>query len=131
MKIDGIDPLLLNRIQEQAQRQQVDETDRSQTDERVSRQGAQKENTETLTGQEKDLPEKLEEALRKLNDTTEALDLDLEFRAREDTETENRQKVEIRDLQQDETLKEIEPEEAINMVAQVQSLVGVLLDVRR
>ena len=131
MKIDGIDPLILNRIQEQAQRQHVEEADRANTDSRVTRRYDSPEGRPESTAGEKTLVDRLEEALQKLNDTTRALDLSLEFRLKEEREAEEQWKVEVRDLQQDETLKEMDPEEAIHVVAQVQSLVGVLLDVRR
>jgi len=39
--------------------------------------------------------------------------------------------VQVVDVQQDEIVREIPPEKVLNVVAQIQSLIGILLDERR
>ena len=63
-----------------------------------------------------------------LNDTAEAMQLSLRFHMHRETD---RWMVQVVDIREDEIVREIPPEKVLNVVAQIQSLLGVLLDERR
>ncbi len=128
MKVDGIDPLVLNRVKDQT-RSPVQEAERNAVQEnRVRRQHEQTRAQQAEVESERSLLQEVEEAVRKLNDTAEAMHLSLRFLMHRDSE---RWMVQVVDIQQDEIVREIPPEQVLNVVAQIQSLIGVLLDERR
>jgi len=72
--------------------------------------------------------EQLETGIQRLNDTAEAFNLSLRFLLHEESE---RWMVQVVDLVDDKVIREIPPEYVLNVVAQIQDLIGVLLDERR
>ncbi len=130
MKVDGIDPLVLNRVKDQATRSPVQEAERPEIrQDRVKQQRQEARQTQQAEVEtERSLLQEVEEAVRKLNDTAEAMHLSLRFLMHRDSE---RWMVQVVDIQQDEIVREIPPEQVLNVVAQIQSLIGVLLDERR
>ena len=127
MKIDGIDPLVLNRIKDQTTRPEVRETERSDTENRIKQRNRLLEQ-KAAAGQEKSMLEDLEESVKKLNDTANAFQLSLRFQMHQESE---RWMVQVIDVVQDEIIREIPPEQVLNVVAQIQDLIGILLDARR
>ncbi len=129
MRVDGIDPLLLSRVKDQTTKPPAQETDRSNAQRELIRQ-QQKENRANQAAVESEAGQlrEVEEALMKLNDTAEAMQLSLRFLMHEGSE---RWMVQVVDIQQDEIVREMPPENVLNVVAQIQSLIGVLLDERR
>ncbi len=130
MKIDGIDPLLLNRIQEQVEGQQVEESQGTRTENRVTRdrEGARPPLDNESPLAERELTyEDLEEAVEQLNDTVRTFDQSLRFELHEETE---RWMIEVWDRENEEVIKEIPPEDVLNVVAHIQKVLGVLLDQR-
>ena len=129
MRVDGIDPLVLNRVKDQTTRPAVQETDRSDAQKALIRQ-QQKENRANRAAVESEAGQmrEVEEAIMKLNDTAEAMQLSLRFLMHEGSE---RWMVQVVDIQQDEIVREMPPENVLNVVAQIQSLIGVLLDEKR
>lgn len=129
MKIDGIDPLILSRIKDQASKTPLQETERADAQQtRVQQQKHQGRSQQSAIEIDKNLLQEVEEAVRKLNNTAEAMNLDLRFTVHEDSD---RWMVQVVDIQEDEIVREIPPEKVLNVVAQIQSLIGVLLDERR
>ena len=129
MKIDGIDPLLLNRIQEQAERNQVEQSEQSGTENRVTREGRRSgmpQRESPLQGRELN-PEEMEEMVEQLNETVRAFDQSLRFELHEETD---RWMIEVWDRENEEVIKEIPPEDVLNVVAHIQNVLGVLLDRR-
>jgi flagellar protein FlaG len=128
MKIDGIDPLVLNRMREQQEsRPAVREPGRIEPDSRIKqREKVLGEKPAPLV--EETMLEQLEEGIQKLNDTSEAFNLSLRFMLHQDSE---RWMVQVVDLVNDKVIREIPPEYVLNVVAQIQNLIGVLLDERR
>ena len=129
MKIDGIDPLLLNRIQEQAERNQVEQSEQSSTENRVTREGRRSgmpQQESPLQGRELN-PEEMEEMVEQLNETVRAFDQRLSFELHEETD---RWMIEVWDRENEEVIKEIPPEDVLNVVAHIQNVLGVLLDRR-
>ncbi len=129
MRVDGIDPLVLSRVKDQTTKPPAQETDRSNAQRELIRQ-QQKENRANQAAVESEAGQlrEVEEALMKLNDTAEAMQLSLRFLMHEGSE---RWMVQVVDIQQDEIVREMPPENVLNVVAQIQSLIGVLLDERR
>jgi flagellar protein FlaG len=127
MKVDGIDPLILTRVKDQAARSPVQEAERA--DAQRARQQREQARTEQAAVQtDKSMLEEIEEAVMKLNDTAEAMQVSLRFLMHKESE---RWMVQVVDTRQDEIIREIPPEKVLNVVAQIQSLIGILLDERR
>ena len=129
MKVDGIDPLILNRIRDQASQVPLQESERSEAQQsRVQQQQKDNRARQPEIDTDKGMLQEVEEAVRKLNDTAEAMNLDLRFQLHEDSD---RWMVRVVDIHEDEIVREIPPEKVLNVVAQIQSVLGVLLDERR
>ena len=129
MKVEGIDPSILNRVKDQITKPPVQDNERSRIqEERVQQQRQQNRAQQATVEFERGLLEEVEEALRKLNDTADAMQLSLRFQMHQGSE---RWMVQVIDVRQDEIIREIPPENILNVVAQIQSLIGVLLDERR
>lgn len=125
MKVDGIDPALLNKIREQPRRE-IQQPQQTETDARL------KQREKTLgqlptSLEEEGMIGKIEEELIKLNGTAEAFEVSLRFKLHHS----DRWMIQVFDLETDEVIKEIPPEKVLNVIAQIQNLIGILLDVRR
>ena len=127
MKIEGIDPVALNRIQENAVRQEVKESERPNVDTRT-RHGGQEVPKPEIAVQGFGMPSGLEEAVDKLNIAVQSFNKNLKFQLHEDS---NRWAVQVVDIREDEIIQQIPSEEVLNVVAQIQTILGVLLDDRR
>ena len=128
MKVEGIDPSILNRVKDQTTKPPVQDTERSDARAKVQRQLEQSKAQQANVESDKSLLQEVEEAVRKLNDTAEAMQLSLRFHMHSESE---RWMVQVVDIREDEIVREIPPEKILNVVAQIQSLLGVLLDERR
>jgi flagellar protein FlaG len=129
MKVDGIDPLILNRVKDQTTRGPVQEAERADAQRaKVQQQREQAKQEYVKLELDKGAMQEIEEAVLKLNDTAEAMQLSLRFHMHKGSE---RWMVQVVDIQQDEIIREIPPEKVLNVVAQIQSLIGILLDERR
>ena len=129
MKVEGIDPSILNRVKDQITKPPVQDNERSRIqEERVQQQRQQNRAQQATVELERGLLEEVEEAVRKLNDTADAMQLSLRFQMHQGSD---RWMVQVIDVRQDEIIREIPPENILNVVAQIQSLIGVLLDERR
>lgn len=126
MKIDGIDPVSLNRIHDVTQKPVVQESERQDP--------KQKQHQKVLNTEQKVLEwdrthmEDLQEAVEKVNTTAQAFNTGLRFRIHEESE---RVMVEVFNRVDNEVIKEIPPEKLLNLVAQIQSVIGVFVDERR
>ncbi len=128
MKVDGIDPLVLSRVKDQATKAPLQETERSEAQQsRVQKQN-QNRSRQPAVEPEQNMLQEVEEAVRKLNDTAEAMHLNLRFLMHEESD---RWMVQVVDVKANEIIRELPPENVLNTVAQIQSLIGVLLDARR
>lgn len=129
MKVDGIDPLILNRVKDQTTKSPVQEAERAEAQRaRVQQQRQLAKQEQAKVELDKGAMQEIEEAVLKLNDTAEAMQLSLRFHMHKESE---RWMVQVVDIQQDEIVREIPPEKVLNVVAQIQSLIGILLDERR
>ena len=127
MKVDGIDPLVLSRVKDQTKQGATPEASRFEARQEQLKAQEQHARQEAQLKTEGLLAE-IEEAVMKLNDTAEAMQLSLRFLMHRESE---RWMVQVVDIRHDEIVREIPPEKVLNVVAQIQSLIGVLLDERR
>ena len=126
MKVDGIDPLVLSRVKDQTKQGATPEASRFEARQEQLKAQEQHARQEAQLKTEGLLAE-IEEAVMKLNDTAEAMQLSLRFLMHRESE---RWMVQVVDIRHDEIVREIPPEKVLNVVAQIQSLIGVLLDER-
>lgn len=127
MKIDGIDPLLLNRIKEQVDRMEVQKTEQTVTDNRVSRERG------SSRGKVVEMPDqnnrhKVEAALRRLNENAEKGGIELRFDARR---SDNLWHVLVMERDNNKVIRDIPTDQALSVVNRLQSLFGGLLDEKR
>ncbi len=124
MKVDGIDPVQFNRVQDQTQRPVTQEEQKpgQQQREKVLAQDQQ------VVEWDKSHLEELEESVEQANEIADTLNLSVRFRVHEESD---RVKAEVVDRATDEVVREIPPERVLNMVAQIQNLIGLFIDTRR
>lgn len=127
MKIDGIDPLQLNKIHEQTQKPVVQESFRQDPKEKQRDRVLNREQKILAWEQDYDR-EDLLEAVEKVNTTAEAFHTGLRFRIHEESE---RMMVQVVNLLDNEVIKEIPPEKLLQVVAQIQNIIGLFIDTRR
>jgi len=126
VKIDGIDPLQLNKIHEQTQKSVVQESQRQDPGQKGKEKVLGKE--QKVVEWERSYLEDLEEAVEKVNITAETFNISLRFRIHEESE---RIMVQVINLENNEVIKEIPPEKILNVVAQIQNIIGLFIDTRR
>ena len=126
MRVDGVDPIQLNKVTEFTQRSSVQES---------QRQDPKREQQERVLGREQQIGEwdgsnmeELDEAIQQMNRAAEAFNVELRFSIHEGTE---RVMVQVLNKQSQEIIREIPPERVLNMVAQIQDMIGVFVDSRR
>ncbi len=130
MKIDGIDPLLLNRIKEQTDKIEVQRTEASVTDNRVKpRTGSSERNTAYVQDQGHD--KKVLNTLKRLNDNAEKNGMPIRFEARREF---NLWQIEVYDSDRQQVVRnipDIPTESVVAVLNRINSLFGVLLDEKR
>ena len=128
MRVDGTDHLIMDKIQQQTGRTKVNTMEDTSADNEV------KKRQETIRGKALsgentlDQAEELEEAVKQANDASDAVDLNLRFQIHEKSE---RIMVEVVDIRNNEVVKEIPSEQVLNLVGQIQDLIGFFLDEQR
>ncbi len=129
MKIDGIDPLLLNRIKEQTDRLEVRRAENVLTDSRVRREGDQGK-FRRVYQEGMDQENRVYAALERLNDQAGRDNLPLSFRGRREAD---QWLIEIVDQERGDVVKVFSTgqDQVIGVVNRIQSLFGVLLDQKR
>lgn len=128
MKVEGLDPLVLGRIQARGMEAPVQEIEEMEAETPAEPwDGPELGMGEAPLGEDAQ-PEDMEEALERLNSTVEAFDKDLRFRLHEESE---RWMVEVWDMEQDEVIKRLPPERVLNVVAQIQEVLGIMIDEKR
>lgn len=127
MKIDGIDPLLLNRIKEKTDRMEVQKTETAFSENRVKRehgypQRKRDEMPDWLYG------DKVSASLKQLNDRAENDGLPVYFGTRSEPGIWH---VEIYDKPKHEIIRSIKTTRALDVLSRLHNLFGALLDERR
>jgi len=126
VKVDGIDPLQLNKIHEQTQKAVVQESHRQ--DPRQKQQDKVLGREQRVVEWERSYMEDLQDAVEKVNITADTFNISLRFRIHEESE---RIMVQVVNLENNEVIKEIPPEKILNVVAQIQNIIGLFVDTRR
>ncbi|NMB41467.1 MAG: flagellar protein FlaG [Firmicutes bacterium] len=126
MKIDGIDPVQLNKIHDQTQKAVVQESHKQ--DPKQKQQDKVLAREQRVLEWENTYMEELEDAVEKVNITAETFNIGLRFRIHEESE---RIMVQVVNLKDNEVIKEIPPEKLLNVVAQIQNIIGLFIDTRR
>ncbi|NLZ27951.1 MAG: flagellar protein FlaG [Firmicutes bacterium] len=128
MKVHSIDHEALERMQDQVNRQEVKESEKSATDVKA-RQHEDDQHFKALPFQgDEFFQAEVERAMAKLNQAAITFDIGLRFRKHESS---GRWLVQVMNVVEDEIVREIPSEQVLNLVAQIQTLIGVLLDERR
>lgn len=125
MKVDGIDSAQLNKIHDYTQKavqESLKHNPKHKQQERVLNKD------QHVLEWNKTSMEELEESLEKLNSTAEAFNVKLKFSIDERTD---RIVVKVIERDTEKVIREIPPEQVLNMVAQIQNLIGVFVDARR
>ncbi len=115
MKVQGVDQSVLNNIQERTKKTKVQDTEqvRINTEER-------KKQREQAASQEG-----LEQAVNKLNKTVEAFNIQLKFAiSKKDGDI----IVFVIDKAKNEVIRQIPPDKVVNLTAQMQYMVGLIVD---
>jgi len=126
VKIDGVDPVQLGKIQEQTQKAVVQESHRQ--DPRQKQQDRVLGREQRVLEWERTHMEELEDAVGKLNATAQTFNIGLRFLIHEESE---RIMVQVIDRTDNEVIREIPPEKVLNVVAQIQNIIGLFIDTRR
>jgi flagellar protein FlaG len=126
MKIDGIDPVQLDKIYDKTQKPILQETQRQ--DPRQKQQEKVLGKGQRILEWDNTHMEELQQGVERLNSTAHTFNTGLRFLIHEET---NRMMVQVVDLDEDKVIKEIPPEKVLNMVAQIQNIIGLLIDTRR
>jgi flagellar protein FlaG len=118
VKVQGVDPAILNRIQEQTTKQAVHETRQTRIADGQQRQ--KKAGPEAGADEES-----LAASVKRLNRAAEAFNISLRFRIdRENNEV----VVLVIDQEKQEVIRSIPPSKARQVLSQLQQMVGVLVD---
>ena len=126
MKVDGIDPAHLQKVHDFTQKTAVQENERQ--DPRQKQQERVLGREQPVVAEDRSKIEELNEAIKKMNRTTEAFNVSLRFRVHKETE---RIMVQVIDRESEKVIREITPERVLNMVAQIQNMIGLFIDCRR
>ncbi|GAW92909.1 flagellar protein FlaG [Calderihabitans maritimus] len=115
MKIQGVDASVLNQIQERTQKAKVQEAEKTRID----------TENERRRRQEFSYHQSLESSVRQLNQMVETFNIQLRFKIdRESGEI----VVLVIDKAKDKIIRRIPPDKIINLAAQMQHMVGLLVD---
>ena len=126
MKVDGVDPIHLNKIHDLTQKPVVQESYRQ--DPRQKQQDKVLGKEQRVLEWDRTYMEDLQEQVEKINTAAKTFNTGLRFRIHEESE---RIMVEVIDLAENEVIKENPPERILNMVAQIQNIIGLFIDTRR
>lgn len=127
MKVDGTDPLILNKIKDQTLRREIRQLEPVEANQRILEE--KEKARQNLKGTEgKFYRADLEAAVKQANETAEAINLGIRFKLHEASD---RYMVQIVNRVDNEVLKEIPGERILNLIGQIQEMIGLLLDEKR
>ena len=116
----------LNKIHDQTQKAVVQESHKQ--DPKQKQQDKVLAREQRVLEWENTYMEELDDAVEKVNITAETFNIGLRFRIHEESE---RIMVQVVNLKDNEVIKEIPPEKLLNVVAQIQNIIGLFIDTRR
>ncbi len=127
MKIDGTDPLTLNKIKDQTQKLEVQTPGNVETDTQMQKRQEAIRGKIAPREDNQSYSERLEVAVKQANEAVEAVNVSLRFSVHESSE---RVMVRVVDAINNEVIKEIPPENVLNLVGQIQEMIGIMLDIK-
>lgn len=127
MKIDGIDPLLLNRIKEQTERLEVQKSETLFPDNRTKRESSGYRGS-AAKPTDRDYDKRVEQALRQLNQRAEEDNLNVRFDLRKEN---NLWHVDVFDRGSSDIIRTIPTDRAFEVLSRIQGLFGLMLDEKR
>jgi len=125
MRICGSETLVLGKIQDQTQKSEI------QSGKEVFSDTEGRKRKEAIRGKAFPMYENSSdvlEAVKQANKATEAVNIGLQFEVHEKT---SRIMVQVIDMDKNEVLKEIPPEKILNLIGQIQEMIGLVLDEKR
>ena len=121
MKLSEVNSVQSSVQKENVKSQNIDKSERLERDVHDHVKQEVKEKKE----ENKPSKEQVQKSINEMNDTVSALHKELHFEFHEKAE---RMLVEIRDIRNDEVIKEIPPKEMLDMIGRIKEVVGLLLD---
>jgi len=115
MKIDGVDPLVVNQVINQTARSQVQSSRNIKT---ISDKKHQE-------GQQQDVQGQLKDSVERLNKAADAFNIQLHFKIDQE---ENELYVYVVDIVENKVIRRIPPESFIEAASRMQKMVGLILD---
>ncbi|MDN5346736.1 MAG: flagellar protein FlaG [Clostridia bacterium] len=116
MRIEGVDPVVLNQVQAQTRQPAVQEMKKISITAEEERQGQEQKGTPQ---------DNLERSVRQLNLATELFDIKLRFKIDDES---GELYVLVIDVSEGKVIRRIPPEKVINVAGQMKYMVGILLD---
>lgn len=120
MKVQGVDPTILNRIQGETSKQAVQEAKQA----RISGERQRQKETGQEAGDKPDR-EKLAAAVRRLNKAAEELNIPLHFQLAQEEE---QPVVLVIDREKQQVLRAVSPARVLEILTQWQYMLGLLVD---
>ncbi|GAB6138172.1 flagellar protein FlaG [Halanaerobaculum tunisiense] len=117
-EVDGSQPT--NQVESE-----VKQTKNTAKKEGINLQAEKKEEAKEQKSEKKLTKEQVKEGLEKLNETVQTFHEDLQFELHEDS---NRMMTKLVKTDNNEVLKEIPPEEMLDMIGRIKNMVGLILD---
>lgn len=128
MRIDGTDPLAMNKIQEQTSKPEVQRTQDVFGDAQLKKREEIDRDKDNSQKGGRSGREKLEEAVKQANKATDAVNVSLRFSIHEDTD---RVQVQMIDTNTDQVVREIPAEKVLDLVGKIQEMIGLMVDEKR
>jgi flagellar protein FlaG len=127
VKVDGIEPPVLQRVQDQTRQKRVEQPQGERADLATRRrQQAAGQQQPGLEGRSN--LEIIEDEVKRLNETAYLYNIGLRFSIHEET---SRVVVQVYNREDNEVIRQIPPEKILNLVAQIQQMIGLLIDEER
>jgi flagellar protein FlaG len=127
VKVDGIEPPVLQRVQDQTRQKRVEQPQGERADLATRRrQQAAGQQQPGLEGRSN--LEIIEDEVKRFNETAYLYNIGLRFSIHEET---SRVVVQVYNREDNEVIRQIPPEKILNLVAQIQQMIGLLIDEER
>ncbi len=127
MKVDGIEPAALQRVQDQTRQKRVEQPVEERADLATKRR-QQTVGQQHFRLEDRSHLERLQYEVERLNETSELYNIGLRFSIHEETE---RVVVQVYNRKDNEVIRQIPPDKVLNLAAQIQQMIGLLLDEER
>ncbi|NLA27611.1 MAG: flagellar protein FlaG, partial [Firmicutes bacterium] len=121
MKVDGIEPAALQRVQDQTRQKRVEQPVEERADLATKRR-QQTVGQQHFRLEDRSHLERLQYEVERLNETSELYNIGLRFSIHEETE---RVVVQVYNRKDNEVIRQIPPDKVLNLAAQIQQMIGL------